>query len=226
MAAGRPASSRDCSYPHEHRARRESLARQRFGSPVSTNNGFADLRRIGSLFRHAIGKEDLLDADISAGAMIRCEAVEQAAVTHTVAMAVTRLLSQHHRYTPRCAIHLGYGRRITENISRKHLRQGLSGDDISMKRRNRRRFHFGRRGGRGFSGGRTRGLRAGASGPNERRHQCGCQSLKNAAHVLRLRNLQRRTMVLCSNPVNRVSHRRGSCNTQFQVLFSWKIQER
>jgi hypothetical protein len=96
------------------------------------------LRRIGSLFRHSVGKEDLLDADVSAGAMIRCEAVEQAAVTHTVAMAVARLLSQHNRYTPGCAIHFGYGRRITENIGRKHLRQRLSGVDISMKRRNRR----------------------------------------------------------------------------------------
>jgi hypothetical protein len=117
---------------------RRVLAREGLGFPVSTNNGFADLRWIRSLFGHAVGKEDLLDADISAGAMICGEAVEQAAVTHSVAMAVTRLLSQHHRYATRCAIHLGYGGRLTENIGRKHSRQRLSWVDILKKRGNRR----------------------------------------------------------------------------------------
>jgi hypothetical protein len=100
--------------------------------------------------------------------MIRGEAVEQTAVTHAVAMAVTRLLSQHHRYTARCAINFGYGGRITENIGRKHVRQGLPGLDIPMERRDWRRFRFRRRGGPRFGGGGTGGLRVGASAPDER----------------------------------------------------------
>jgi hypothetical protein len=76
--------------------------------PVAANNSLANLRRLLSLFVQLFGKENLLDADQSTGAMVVSVAVQQPAVPELVAIAVARLLGQHFRDLSRRSIRSGY----------------------------------------------------------------------------------------------------------------------
>jgi hypothetical protein len=64
---------------------------------LAARDGVADFRRRFPFLGHLVGKEDLLEADGSSGAVVGGEAVEQAAMPELVAVAITGLLGQHLR---------------------------------------------------------------------------------------------------------------------------------
>jgi hypothetical protein len=82
------------------------------------NDGLANVLWFCPFTSHAIGKENLLDADISAGSMIRSKAVKQASVPHPVTVTVARLLGEYSPDTSGNAIHFRDFRRVFEDCRR------------------------------------------------------------------------------------------------------------
>ncbi len=68
-----------------------------YAPPVATNDRAADFGRRLPIFMKSFGKEDLLDADQSAGSVICPVAVQQPAVPELITVAVAGLLHQYLR---------------------------------------------------------------------------------------------------------------------------------
>lgn len=66
--------------------------------PVAADNGNSDGGRAFTPPCHLIGKKGFLHTDLASRGMISRIAVQQTAVTHAIAPAITGLLSQHGRY--------------------------------------------------------------------------------------------------------------------------------
>ena len=69
-----------------------ALLRELLRLPGPLDDGLAYILRFCSFASHAVGKENLLDADISATSVIRSKAVKQASVPHSVTVTITGLL--------------------------------------------------------------------------------------------------------------------------------------
>ena len=63
-------------------------------APAPTHNTLSDFRRRHTLLGHFVGKENLLDADLSPGSVVGGVAIEKAPVLEPVTEAVAGLLRQ------------------------------------------------------------------------------------------------------------------------------------
>lgn len=93
--------------------------------PVTANDHFANLRCALPFFDQLIDKEPLLETERSAGAMIGCKTIEQAAMAESViTIAVTWLLGEDFPISP-CEIVCPGNDRIIELSRIKHRRQRI-----------------------------------------------------------------------------------------------------
>lgn len=73
--------------------------------PVAANDGFTNILCAAAFTIHLVGKENLLETDLSASRMIVNVTIKQAAVTEAfIAKTVAGLLRQHIGNAARCLI--------------------------------------------------------------------------------------------------------------------------